>query len=149
MAVSVINALNLIRENTNIVDTEIIKIEDASNRISAQKIIAIYPLPRFDNSAMDGYAVLSNDSGEDVRVIGKILAGDDQDILIEDKTAIKIMTGARVPSNTTAIVPQEDIEILNDNTIRLPQNIKELQHIKYIGEDVALNDLIINIFSIK
>ena len=145
MAVSVINALNLIRENTNIVDTEIIKIEDASNRISAQKIIAIYPLPRFDNSAMDGYAVLSNDSGEDVRVIGKILAGDDQDILIEDKTAIKIMTGARVPSNTTAIVPQEDIEILNDNTIRLPQNIKELQHIKYIGEDVALNDLIINI----
>jgi molybdopterin molybdotransferase len=144
MTVSVFDALDLIKKHINKVGIETIKIEEASQRVSAENIFATYPLPRFNNSAMDGYAILYKNSGKDVKVIGKILAGEDKNILLEDKTAIKIMTGARVPKNTTAVVPQEDIEILDNDNIRLPNELKNLQHIKFIGEDVAINDTIIN-----
>lgn len=56
--------------------------------------------------------------------------------ILEENTCIKIMTGARVPENTSAIIPIEDIQELNDNKIKIIQNAKEFQHIRYIGEDI-------------
>jgi molybdopterin molybdotransferase len=144
MAVSVLDAFRLIKANVKALGTEIIKIEDASNRISATNIKATYPLPRFDNSAMDGYAVLYDDNNCNVDVIGKILAGDNQNIALKPQTAIKIMTGARIPENTTAIVPQENTIEISNNKIKLPQNIKQYQHIRYIGEDINIADTIVN-----
>ena len=55
-------------------------------------------------------------------------------------TCVKIMTGARVPSSATAIVPIESIEIINDITILLPKKIKPNQHIRFIGEDIQNGD---------
>ena len=76
MAVSVLDAFRLIKANVKALGTEIIKIEDASNRISATKIKATYPLPRFNNSAMDGYAVKLTDANRAVNIKEVIYAGD-------------------------------------------------------------------------
>jgi molybdopterin molybdotransferase len=144
MAVLIEEAFDLIKKMTySNLKTEMINIEESSNRISAEQILATYPLPRFDNSAMDGYAILEEDANLVVDVIGKILAGDNQNLLIEEKTAIKIMTGARIPSNTTAIVPQEDVENIDNNKIKLPVDIRKSQHIRYIGEDIAIGDSVV------
>jgi molybdopterin molybdotransferase len=144
MAISVLEALSLIKSKVNPVMTEKIKIEDASYRISAVTINATYPLPRFDNSAMDGYAIFAEDENCEVDIIGKILAGDNKNIVLKSKTAIKITTGARIPKNTSAIVPQEDIQILDNQKIKLPNNIQEKQHIRYIGEDINIGDNVIS-----
>ena len=54
------------------------------------------------------------------------------------------MTGARIPENATAIIPKEDTQKLNDNKIKIIKNVKEFQHIRFIGEDIKKNELLLN-----
>lgn len=144
MAVAVSKALELIIENVKSVSTEMIKIEDASGRICSQDIFATYPLPRFDNSAMDGYAINFNDSGKVVNVVGKIFAGDVvSDYTLKEGEAVKVMTGASIPLNTTAVVPKEYTEYISDTQVKIPNDIRENQNMRYLGEDIAIGEKII------
>jgi molybdopterin molybdotransferase len=145
MAISVQKAIDII-SNLNInTNFEIIPIENALTRICAQEVIANSFLPKFNNSAMDGYAIIYGNKDNELKIIDTIFAGDDNKKILEENTCIKIMTGARVPENTSAIIPIEDIQELNDNKIKIIQNAKEFQHIRYIGEDIKKNDILINI----
>ena len=144
MAISVQKAIDII-SNLNInTNFEIIPIENALTRICAQEVIANSFLPKFNNSAMDGYAIIYGNKDNELKIIDTIFAGDDNKKILEENTCIKIMTGARVPENTSAIIPIEDIQELNDNKIKIIQNAKEFQHIRYIGEDIKKNDILIN-----
>lgn len=145
MAINVQTAIEIISNLTLDLNFEIIPIENASGRISAEEIFATSFLPKFDNSAMDGYAIIYEDKDNELNVIDTIFAGDNNNKLLEKNTCIKIMTGAKMPNNSTAIIPKEDIEELNDNKIKILKNVKEFQHIRYIGEDIKLNELLINI----
>ena len=125
---------------------EIIAIEDAQNRICAQEVFATSSLPKFDNSAMDGYAIVYEDKNEELKVIDTIFAGDNNKTLLEKNTCIKIMTGARIPKNATAIIPKEDTKELENkkiNIINNAKNTKEFQHIRFIGEDIKSGELLI------
>ncbi len=143
MAISPKEAINIICKSINKENFEIVPIENAIDRICAQEIIATHSLPKFDNSAMDGYAILHEDANQTLNVIDTIFAGDNNTTVLASKTAVKIMTGARVPQNTTAIIPKEDIELIDDQTIKVPQNIKMNQHIRFIGEDIKEGELLI------
>ena len=145
MAISVDAAVDIISNIKHQQKFEIIPIEDAQNRICAKEIIATSSLPKFDNSAMDGYAIIYNDKNNELKVIDTIFAGDDNHTILEENTCVKIMTGARVPKNTTAIIPIEDIKITNDKNIHILENVKEFQHIRFIGEDIKTNEKLINI----
>jgi molybdopterin molybdotransferase len=145
MAIAVQNAIDII-SNLNInTNFEIIPIENTLGRICAQEVIANSFLPKFNNSAMDGYAIIYSEKYNELQIIDTIFAGDNNNKMLEENTCIKIMTGARVPSNTSAIVPKEDTQELNDNKIKITQNVKEFQHIRYIGEDIKKNDILIKI----
>ena len=144
MAKNIYEVLDLIYCNIKAINFEVIPIENSINRISADKIIAQYALPRFNNSAMDGYGIRLNDFGKDVEVIDTILAGSSKTTQIKDNEAIKIMTGARVPSSVEAIVPYEDVK-QNGTKITLPHIIKKDQHIRFIGEDVNKGDIVVDI----
>ncbi|MFK2822810.1 molybdopterin molybdotransferase MoeA [Malaciobacter sp. WC5094] len=143
MAISVEDTINIISKLHIKQDFEIISIESALNRLCAQDIYATYNLPKFDNSAMDGYAVFFENKDEELEIIDTIFAGDDNKTLLEKNSCIKIMTGARIPKNATAIVPKEDTQKINDNKIKIIKNVKEFQHIRYIGEDIKKDELLI------
>ena len=145
MAISVNDAINIISNIKTTLKYEIIGIEDATNRICAQEVIATSSLPKFDNSAMDGYAINYDDKSNELEIIDTIFAGDNNHTKLEKNSCIKIMTGARVPLNTSAIIPKEDIQILNDKKIKILENVKEFQHIRYIGEDIKTGEKLINI----
>ena len=145
MAVNVENAIEIISNLILNLNFEILAIENASNRISAQNIFATSFLPKFNNSAMDGYAIVYEDKSNELKIIDTIFAGDNNNKLLEKNTCIKIMTGAKIPDNATAIIPKEDVEKLSDNKIKIIKNVKEFQHIRYIGEDIKQNELLINI----
>jgi molybdopterin molybdotransferase len=145
MAISVEAAIEIISNLTLNLNYEIIPIENATSRICAEEIFATSFLPKFNNSAMDGYAIIYEDKNNELNILDTIFAGDNNNKLLEKNSCIKIMTGAKIPDNTTAIVPKEDSEELNDNKIKIIKNVKEFQHIRYIGEDIKLNDLLINI----
>ena len=145
MAISVQNAIDIISKISFNPNFEILPIENAISRISAEEIFATSFLPKFNNSAMDGYAIIYEDKENDLKIIDTIFAGDNNNRLIEKNSCIKIMTGAKIPDNTTAIIPKEDTEELTDNKIKIIKNVKKFQHIRYIGEDIKKDNLLIDI----
>jgi molybdopterin molybdotransferase len=116
---------------------ETIHIKDALNRIVAEPIIATMNVPNHDNSAMDGYAInidLLNDHGPfKLKVTGKLLAGNALDGNIEG--AVRIMTGAIIPSGLNAVIPQEHVE-LYEGVITFKTKPLTNQNIRRTGEDI-------------
>ncbi len=83
---------------------------DALGCFSARDVLAQLPLPMFDNSAMDGYAVVASSSGKGSRlqVVGEQPAGADRRLRISPGEAVRIFTGAPIPAGADAVVMQED-----------------------------------------
>jgi molybdopterin molybdotransferase len=88
-----------------------LSILQALDCFAADDYFAQLPLPVFDNSAMDGYAVIASDrrSGKRLRVIGEQPAGVDRQLRLSPGEAIRIFTGAPMPAGADAIVMQEDV----------------------------------------
>jgi molybdopterin molybdotransferase len=112
----------------------------------AEDVHAEVALPSFDNSAMDGYAVRLDDvadasEGSPVRlpVVGEIGAGQARHLALSPGTAVKIMTGAPVPTGADSVVPYEwtDRGVVQVEISRAP---KLGQHIRRAGEDVSVGD---------
>lgn len=141
--VSIYEALKIISENVESLSGEIIPLEESINRVSNEQIRAKFNLPRFDNSAMDGYAIKLSDARESVKEIERILAGESKDLTLESGKTIKIMTGAKVPDGAEAIVPKENTQRDGD-LIKLPESIKESANIRFLGEDIQRDELILN-----
>lgn len=143
MATTVNKALDDISNISLNLKYEIVPIEECVGRVCAEEIFAKYALPKFNNSAMDGYAIKYEDKDESLKILDTIFAGDDKDILLTKNSCIKIMTGARVPQNATAIIPIEDTKLI-DNKIKIEKKVKEFQHIRFIGEDIKLGEILIS-----
>ena len=131
----------LLQYTKTITKTEIIPIENALNRILAQDIKATFDMPRFNNSAMDGYGIKLSDSGKKVKLINKELAGD-KNYSIQEGECIKIMTGAKVDKSIEAVVPIEFVEIENE-FIKLPEHIKEKANIRQKGEEFKKDSILL------
>ena len=105
MPVSIMQALDIIDQNTSVVNSELLPIEMALGRVMSEDSIATFNLPRFDNSAMDGYAVKCADAESTVTCTEVIYAGDDPQMTLQPTEAIKIMTGAPIPKGCEAVIP--------------------------------------------
>ena len=84
---------------------------DSLGHFAAGDVWAQRPLPPFDNSAMDGYAVQSAScrAGAKLRVTGEQPAGADRCLTIQAGEAIRIFTGAPMPAGADAVIMQEDV----------------------------------------
>jgi molybdenum cofactor synthesis domain len=96
-----------------------ISISEALDRFAAQDYLAQLPLPMFDNSAMDGYAVIASDckKAKRLRVVGEQPAGVDRNLRVSNGEAIRIFTGAPMPVGADAVAMQEDIEREGDEIV--------------------------------
>lgn len=136
MAVSILEALEIIYKSTaSITKQETIAIEESIGRICANDIYARIPLPRFDHSAMDGYAIRIANAGQSIECQDILYAGSRVIPDLKEDYAIRIMTGAPIPLGCEAVVPLEDV-VVNDNTVTLPNNIKYGSHIRRQGEEL-------------
>jgi molybdopterin molybdotransferase len=99
----VLQSVGLLGERT-------VPLSSALGSFSARDVVAGLPLPIFDNSAMDGYAVVASSSGKGARlkVIGEQPAGVDRELRISPGEAVRIFTGAPIPGGADAVVMQED-----------------------------------------
>src|SRR5438046_9582924 len=85
-----------------------VSLSHALNCFAAEDYFSSLPLPNFDNSAMDGYAVVASACGAGRRlcVIGEQPAGLDRQLRISPGQTIRIFTGAPIPSGADAVVMQ-------------------------------------------
>ncbi|MGW8170068.1 MAG: molybdopterin molybdotransferase MoeA [Sulfurovaceae bacterium] len=136
MAVSILEALEIIYKNTTpIAKQESIAIEESIGRICANDIYARIPLPRFDHSAMDGYAIRIANAGQSIECQDILYAGSRVIPTLKEDYAIRIMTGAPIPEGCEAVVPLENVEV-NDGMVTLPDNIKYGSNIRRQGEEL-------------
>ena len=101
--------------------TETVQLEDAAGRILAAHLTSKVDDPRFDNSAMDGWAVRVADckaEGTSLSIVGTSKAGGEAPPEVGSGEACRIMTGAPVPEGADAIVMVEDSEEA-DSTVRI------------------------------
>lgn len=143
MAITTEEALTLIYAHVHPKNSEILPIESLLGRVLAQNITAKHPLPPYDNSAMDGYAVCVCDASKTIPQSHTIFAGDAPDTIMTKGECIRIMTGAKIPDGCEAIVPIEDVISVNNN-ITLPHLIKPTQHIRLKGEDIQTGMLLLS-----
>ena len=118
---------------------ERVALDDACGRVLAEDVRAPGPLPPFDYSAMDGYAVATSDLPGDgpweLPVVGESSAGGELPELVPG-TACRIYTGARLPAGADAVVMQERVARVGDVAI-LTAPVRPGDHLRRRGDDLA------------
>ncbi len=130
-------------------EDETVSLKEALLRIAAKDCRAESPVPDFARSAMDGYAVRSDDIKGACRenpvrfkVTGQILAGDKKDISYQEKSAVRIMTGGRIPEGYDAVVKQEDTD-MNDKEVEIYTSLKPFTNYCPIGENIKKGQILV------
>jgi molybdopterin molybdotransferase len=121
-----------------------VPLADALDCFAAHDYFARVPLPAFDNSAMDGYAVVASSchKGCRLRVIGEQPAGADQKLRVSRGEAVRIFTGAPLSHGADAIVMQEDVT--RDGTdISLNVDVEAGEFVRRRGCDLAQGQMIL------
>lgn len=130
--ISVDRALEIVRAHCIERKVDSIPLRLSAGRTLAKDIVAPFSFPRFDNSAMDGYAV-----GGPIgpwRLTGEVAAGDSGSRQLGEQEAVRIFTGAPVPSGCYAVVPQEETEM--DEAL-VHGTAQAGAHIRRAGEELA------------
>lgn len=120
-------------------EIEACKIENAYGRVLAEHIISPVNVPQYTNSAMDGYAIRSDDVDRDsYQVVAEVMAGHAYDQPLEVGQAVKIMTGAPTPRNGDTVVMREQASQEGDKVTFNGAHIKADQNVRQAGEDLAI-----------
>lgn len=125
---------------------ESVSLGESAGRTLAETVVSHEDIPPFDNSAMDGFAVLAEDcEGAPVRlkVIADVPAGKPYDGEILPGTCARIMTGAPVPAGADAIVPVEKTREENGD-VWLDEAPAKGIHIRLAGEDIKKGDQVLS-----
>ncbi|MET0740059.1 MAG: gephyrin-like molybdotransferase Glp [Candidatus Nanopelagicales bacterium] len=122
---------------------------DAAGCVLAERVTSSWDLPRFDNSAMDGYAVRAADvavatTGEPVRlkVIADIAAGSNVSTRVAPATCARIMTGAPMPPGADAVVPVEWTDGGTD-VVHIDQPADLGAHVRRTGDDLSAGSVVL------
>jgi len=122
---------------------EQVSLTDCVGRIAAAQVYAMSDLPRFDQAAMDGYAVNSVllATGARLPVTGRAAAGD-VPTKLSNGTAHRILTGAGVPEGADAVIAQESVTRSGD-VIRLDAIVAPGTNIRLRGEDIQSGQVLV------
>ncbi len=131
-------ALAHILERVKPLSSRRVPLAQASEKFAARDIFSKIALPVFDNSAMDGYAVVAGScrTGQSQRVIGEQPAGIDRKLRVGAGDAVRIFTGAPIPEGADAIVMQEDVRRENSE-IFINATVEPGEFIRRRGSDLS------------
>ncbi len=118
---------------------------DANGCVLAEDVVAPAPLPGFDNSAMDGYAVRTSDvhaPGPVLPVVGDVAAGPTSPLTVQQGLCVRIMTGAALPVGADAVVPVEHTDG-GVAQVRFDKVPTAGQCVRRAGEDVQAGETVL------
>lgn len=121
---------------------------DAEGLVLAADVVATEQVPPFDNTAVDGYAVVAADTVDaatdslDLPVVAEVPAGAHTSRVLRPGEAIRIMTGAPLPAGADAVVMVENTEPLDDDRVRINERVEPGTAVRRAGDDVQPGDLL-------
>ncbi len=121
---------------------ERLPLADALGRTLAEPVTSRNTIPPFDNSAMDGFAVRTDDfdgGAATLEVIGEAVAGSVSDETVRPGTCVRIMTGAPIPAGADAVAPVEWTEA-EGARVRIGRVPEPGQHVRPAGQDARPGD---------
>lgn len=144
--ISLEEAVDILDKNIKQLSIEEVSLIDGIKRVLAEDIHSKIDNPPFDKSAMDGYAIIAEDSSnnEKIKVIDKIFAGEVCNSEVTKKTAVRIMTGAPIPKGANAVIKQEDVTVYDNDYIVLNRELKANDNICLKGEDIKKGTLLVS-----
>jgi molybdopterin molybdotransferase len=126
---------------------EVVALESAYGRVLAAEVLAPEPVPHFDRSVMDGYAVRARDTfgaSETMPVLleiaGEVTMGAEVSLHMEPGKAITIPTGGMLPAGADAVVMVEYTYPLDAQTIEVTRAVAPGENVLKKGEDIAVNE---------
>lgn len=126
-------------------ETESVAIQECYQRVLAREVHSPINVPAYRNSAMDGYALRSDDLERDsYRVVAEVLAGSHYPKTVELGEAVKIMTGAPMPLGADTVVMREQATQNGDVVSFAGAKIKTGQNVRQAGEDLAQGQAVFN-----
>ena len=132
-------------------DVELLPLQECGDRTLAENIIASFPSPQFDNSAMDGFAVRSEDTlGTSVdtpvrlNMVSISAAGSPATVFIGPGECAQCMTGAKIPNGADAVIMVEDTSGFSDgDSVQIFLEAHPGKHIRRKGEEISKGELLI------
>jgi len=142
----VADALQRIKQTLPVVgfdETAVLGLLGARGRVLAAPVESGIDVPAFTNSAMDGYAIRSDDIPDasqgtaTLEVIGTAWAGRPLEAVVSKGQTARIMTGAKMPEGTDTVVIQEHVEATDDGkSVRIDAEVEAGRNVRQAGEDV-------------
>jgi len=140
-------ALEIVLSDVSPTQVEMVPLKSASNRRLAEPLSALRTQPPFDASAMDGYAVRQGDLTSlpvSLDVIGESRAGVPFEGAINEGQAVRIFTGAVVPTGADSIVIQENTEPHDGGNVTIHHGVAEGKFIRKAGLDFSKGETLLN-----
>ena len=137
-------ARDRVLERVGVLEAVSLPLEEAVGHVVAEDLRAPHPMPRFDNSAMDGYAVRSSDLGSPgaLELTGEIKAGDAGGVELGPGTAAKIMTGAPMPPGADAVIEVEETSE-RDGMVEVRVPVASGRNVRPAGDDFDAGALLV------
>ncbi len=150
LTVSVEDAQKIILDSVKPLGFEYVSIMDAFNRVLYEDVVSDIVVPPSDNSMMDGYAVISDDTRGaspdtpiDLKIIGELQAGGSAiGKRVSKGTAIRIMTGAPMPKGADAVVQFEDSEE-DAGRVKIFRELEKYENYRFAGENIKKGDRVL------
>jgi len=124
----------------------VLPLQEVLGCVLAEDVFAPWPLPSFDNSSMDGYAVISADvasatetSPVSLEVIDDVAAGSRANVRVVPGAAVRIMTGAPMPDGADSVVPVEGTDG-GTGKVQISRRVDAGAYIRRAGEDIVAGD---------
>ncbi len=130
--------------------SEIIDLNDALGRVLSQPVIAREPVPAFNRSSVDGYALKARDThgaSESLpgylRLVGEVPMGDIPSFSIDPGTCAVIHTGGMLPEGADAVVMLEYVQAVRQGEIEVHRAVSVNENVVRTGEDVTVGEIVL------
>jgi molybdopterin molybdotransferase len=129
------------RSRARSLESEDVVLSAALGRVTSRPLSSAEPLPPFDNSSMDGFALAaakSSPAPARLPVLGTIMAGDKPRCAVETGGAWRIMTGAPMPAGCDAVIPVERTrELDGGSSVEILDPVETGDYVRGAGRDFA------------
>lgn len=139
--ISVKEARTLISEHISRLPPVKVALMEASGCVLAEDVYAVTDIPAFEQSSMDGYALLFEEKDKRLLINGEMQAGSAQHLSLENGQAVRIFTGAPLPAGADTVVMQEKTAVANGELLILDQALQKGSNVRSRGSEIRSGDL--------
>lgn len=137
------DAINTIISTVKPMSAERVNILDSPGRVLYEDIISARDIPFSDNSAMDGFAVISKDlkgvnlnNPRVLKIVEELPAGKIPSKKLKNGECAKIMTGGIMPEGADAVVMVENTETISKDRVKIKSTVEKGENVRFRGEDI-------------